>query len=71
MMCVQSLTPEACFHIHLTKGESFFKSEFNVLILTSISQLFWKPIVVQCATNTSVKWKLEASSAQILRMDFQ
>ncbi len=69
-MCSFTLL-EGCFHIHLLKGECLSVLTLN-LSLRCMSAILWhhKFQMVQYTIHISALWKLEASSAHTLRMDF-
>ena len=73
MMYMQSLILKGCFHVYLLKVESFSVIIENHLRgdrCAGFCDIANGLILVQYVTYTSVMWKLEASSAQTLRIDF-
>lgn len=67
---MQCLTVEGCFHIHFPEGENVICAQLNCQFKTStyshvfvILQLVFMFNHVDYATDTSVMWKCEASTA--------
>lgn len=75
VMYVQSLILEGRFHFHLLNMERFsvlildLSLRFGPTSTICVITTSFEPTVVQYETDTNVKWNLEASSVNKLRMD--